>query len=41
MIVVKRNEASNVLSNNVMFFFNDGLIEMNNAYDKAISKLRG
>lgn len=35
----KRHEASKILSDNVMFFFNDGLIEINNAYHKAIRRL--
>lgn len=35
----QRNEASKILNDNVLYFLNDGLVEMNNAYDKAIRRL--
>ncbi|MBX9597495.1 MAG: hypothetical protein K2X04_02830 [Burkholderiales bacterium] len=36
----ERNKASKLLSDNVIYFLNDGLLEMNNAYNEAIRKLQ-
>lgn len=35
-----RNDASAIVANNVTFFLDNGPMQMNNAYDKAIRKLR-
>lgn len=36
----ERNEANNLLSDNVIYFSSKGLLEMNNAYNEAIRKLQ-